>query len=710
MSQPRARKTRPQAAPSAGQPLYFNRELSWLAFNQRVLDEAVGSRWPLLERLKFLAIHSNNLDEFFMIRVSGLHEQLEADIARRSIDGLTPAEQLTRIRALVLKQVEQEYSILSRDLLPALERAGVRLRAYKSLDHEMRRRAREYFHRSVFPVLTPLAVDPGHPFPFLSNLSLSLAIEARDPDSDERKFARVKVPEVLPRFIRLETLGDGEVEPADNSAANYLPLEDLIAENLDELFPGMEILGCHPFRITRDMDLEFREEEARDLLETVDRELRRRKFGAAVRLEVAKGVPARVRHLLVEKLEITDDDLYECDGPLGLAGFFSIAGLNRPDLRDPTFTPQIHPAMAGPDFFGAIRAGDILNHRPYQSFVPLLNFLRAAAEDPQVLAIKMTLYRTGDHSDIVPTLISAAENGKQVAVSIELKARFDEQTNIAGARRMEEAGIHVFFGSAEVKTHVKATMAVRREKDELRRYIHLSTGNYNAATSRTYTDLGFFTADHDIADDISEMFNSLSGFSRTPSFSKIAVAPLNLADTIIEKIEAQTERARKGQPACIFAKLNAIEDKKTIDALYAASQAGVSINLCVRGICCLRPGLPGLSENIRVFSIVGRFLEHERVAVFGPPGEEEFYFSSADWMPRNFRHRVEIMVPIEDDRLRNQVRRFTIEPALADNCSARDLDSEGVWHRRQPAAGEPERNAQHSVLAHFSQRQLQRVV
>jgi len=687
--------------------LYFNREISWLAFNERVLEEAFDARWPLLERLKFLSIFSNNLDEFFMIRVSGLHEQLEARVAERSADGLTVREQLTRIGQIVRDQIARVSELLSRTVLPGLAEKGVRILDWKSLDADTRRRARSYFRRAVFPVLTPLAVDPGHPFPFLSNLSISLAVEARDPDSKERRFARVKVPEILPRFVPLGAIERARREPSEAGADDFLLLEELIAADLDDLFPGMEVLGCHPFRVTRDMDMEIREEEAHDLLSIVDREIRRRKFGAVVRLEVSPGVPDRIRALLLQKLEIDPEDLYETEGPLGLSAFSAIASLDRPELRDSPFSADIPAALTEePDIFKAIAAGDILLHHPYDSFTPVLDFLRKAAADPFVLAIKMTLYRTGSDSQIARALIQAAENGKQVAVCIELKARFDEENNIVWARALERAGVHVFYGAAGIKTHAKAALVVRREKEKLVRYVHLSTGNYNAGTAKVYTDTGLFTASPEFGEDASELFNSLSGFSKKSNYRKLAVAPSTLLESVLAKIDGQTARAREGKPARSFAKLNSLVDAGVIRALYRASRAGVPVDLNVRGICCLRPGVPGVSENIRVFSVVGRFLDHDRVFVFGPEGEEEFFLSSADWMPRNFYRRVEVMFPIEDPRLRERLRKEIFDLALADNSRARDLGPDGIYRRRQPATGDPEVDVQLTLLERSRRRGL----
>ncbi|HEY6476362.1 MAG TPA: polyphosphate kinase 1 [Polyangia bacterium] len=703
----------PTALDLANPALYINRETSWLAFNARVLDQALDARWPLLERLKFLAIYSSNLDEFFMIRVSGLHEQLEAAaLVEASPDGLSAREQLGRIGQIIRGQLDTAAALLADDLLPALEARGIRLHDWNSLDADTKRLARKYFRRSVFPVVTPLAVDPGHPFPFLSNLSLSLAVEARDPETKERKFARIKVPEILPRFVPFEAFDPDRAGPSAtmkiDGPCHFLPLEQLLAANLDDLFPGMEILGTYPFRVTRDMDYDILEDEAHDLLSIVDREIRRRRFGACVRLEVAAGIPDRVRRLLIEKLSIDEEDVYESSGPLGLRGLMSIAGLARPELRDPPFVARL-PGELGEksDLFAIIRKGDLLLHHPYDSFGPVLSFLRQAADDPDVLAIKMTLYRTGANAEVVRSLIRAAENHKQVAVSVEIKARFDEENNIAWARALERAGAHVFFGHADMKTHAKAALVVRREGEGLRRYVHLGTGNYNEGTSRLYTDLGLFTCDPEFGEDLSEFFNGLSGFSKKAHHRKLAVAPTALADAILAKIEAQSARARAGKPAAIFAKLNALVDGRVIQALYRASGAGVRITLCVRGVCCLRPGIPGVSDNIRVMSILGRFLEHERVLVFGPPGEEELFLSSADWMPRNLHRRVEILFPVESPALREQIKQEVLEPARADNAYAYDMNAEGAYTRRVTADGETSRGAQGEVFDRIVRRTLQ---
>jgi len=660
----------------------FSRELSWLRFNERVLEEATDPRWPLLERVKFLAIFHRNLDEFFMIRVAGLHTRLEMGEVKPGPEGLTAREELEQVGSAVRRLLRSASALFTGELLPALESAGVRLCGYGTSAADALAEAADYYHSTVFPILTPLAVDPGHPFPFLSNLSLSLAVEVEDPHNGKRRFARVKVPESLPRFVPVR--GD-----------RFVLLEDLIAANLDSLFPGMRIVSVYPFRITRDMDIAFLESEVDDLLQVIDREVRRRRFGDVVRLEVDSRTPEPIRRFLLDKLQLGPGDLYECSPPLGAHALMALSGLQRPDLRDPPFLPAPRLELVEGDIFAAIRAGDVLLHHPYDSFAPVLAFLRQAATDPDVLAIKMTLYRTGAGSDIVKSLETAAENGKQVAVAIELKARFDERTNIEWARALERVGAHVFYGDAELKIHAKAALVVRREGDRILRYVHLSTGNYNAGTSRLYTDVGLLTCAAGIGDDVSELFNALSGFA-WPKYRELAVAPAELAPRLVKLIGEQAGRARAGKPARIFAKMNALVDIEIIEALYAASQAGVQIDLEVRGICCLRPGVKGLSERIRVFSVVGRFLEHSRVFVFGPEGEEQVFLSSADWMPRNLHRRVELMFPVQHPDLRQRLCREVLDPALSDNCRARELDASGIYRRRTPAPGEAERDAQHT--------------
>jgi polyphosphate kinase len=674
--------------------LYLNRELSWLAFNERVLDQARDRNWPVLERLKFLAIFGSNLDEFFMIRVSGLHEQLQSQAPSTAPDGLSAVEQLTRIRGEVSRQTQAAVALWLTDLSPELAKNEIRVRTFAELSPEQQKWARAYFRRAVFPVLTPLAVDPVHPFPFLSNLSLSLAVEAENPITLERRFARIKVPESLPRFVLIGTGGD-EAPKHTEGAADYVALEDLIGGNLGDLFPGVNIVGCYPFRVTRDMDLDILEDEAADLLATIDRELRKRRFGAAVRLELSPGVPDRIRRLFLEKLEIDEDDVYESAGLLGLSGLMALSQIPRADLHDAPLTPRVpHELSEQSDPFAAIRQNDFLLHHPYEAFTPVLTFLRRAAEDPNVLAIKMTLYRAGSNSEAVKALMRAAENGKQVAVSIELKARFDEENNIGWARALERAGVHVFYGAAGLKTHAKVLLVVRREGSELRRYVHLSTGNYNATTARFYTDTGKFTIDADIGEDASELFNSLSGFSTSFRYRKLSVAPVTLRKTLLDHVRGQAERALLGKPARIVAKLNALVDPEMIRELYKASRAGVSIELIVRGVCCLRPQLPGLSERIRVSSLLGRFLEHERVFLFGPEGEEEFFLSSADWMPRNLDRRVEVLFPVQSEAIRMRIRNECLLPLELDNQRVYEMAADGSYHRRVPAENQPPIDAQ----------------
>ncbi len=683
----------PPAAELSDPSLYVNRELSWLAFNDRVLDQVRDARWPLLERLKFLAIHGSNLDEFYMIRVSGLHEQLDAAVSAKQADGLEVRDLLAQIRERAQRQLNEASRLYREVLLPSLREARIHVKALHELSDDEQRFSREYFRASVFPVLTPLGVDPVHPFPFLSNLSLSLAVELHDRSTSEHRFARVKVPESLPRFVAV----GGRSEDLD---ATFVPIEDLIGQNLTDLFPGLEIRGCHPFRVTRDMDLDVLEDAADDLLAAVDLSVRRRRFGAAVRLEVSPLLPSHIRQLLLEKLEIEADDLYEVDGPLGLSGLFQLASIARADLRDPPLLQRVPLAwLERADPFSVIRAGDVCLHHPYDSFAPVLELLAFAAQDPSVLAIKMTLYRAGSDAEAIRALVRAAENGKQVAVSIELKARFDEANNVAWARTLERAGAHVFYSAADVKTHAKALLIVRREGSELRRYVHLSTGNYNAATARLYTDFALMTCDPALGEDVTELFNSLSGFSLSPRYRVLTVAPTLLRSKLLELIDAQAELARAGGRGRIFAKMNALVDADVVRALYRASCAGVRIDLVVRGPCSLRPGLPGVSDNVRVRSLLGRFLEHERVFVFGAEGEEELYLASADWMPRNLDRRVELMFPLRSEALRRQVLEECVWPLSHEDSGAYVMSSDGTYRRPPAPEGGPRPDAQDLVLS-----------
>ncbi len=682
--------------------LYFNREISWLAFNRRVLEEALDPAWPLLERLKFLAIFHSNLDEFFMIRVSGLHEQLEAAVTERSADGLSAQEQLRIICETARGDCDLAVATLTQDVLPKLRQQGVRLLRWEELETARRKELTDYFESVVFPVLTPLAFDPAHPFPFLSNLSLSLAVELSDKEQGKPFFARVKVPPSLPRLV-----------PVPGGAGNdsdFVLLEDLVEAHVSSLFPGMKIRGASAFRVTRDADFDLREEEAGDLLRSVAENVRQRRFGAAIRLEVDKRCPDTVRDLLRRQLELDAEDLYEVDGPLGASDFLALLRLERPDLKDADFLPGSRAFFASPaDGFEAIRQKDVLLHHPYDSFDPVLRFLEGAAEDPDVLAIKMTLYRTGTDSPLVAALTRAAENGKQVAVLVELQARFDEEKNIQWARSLERAGVHVAYGVEGLKTHAKIALVVRREGSAMRRYVHIGTGNYNRATSRVYTDLGLFTARPEFGLDASELFNFLTGFSKRTRYKRLSVAPFSLHEKVLSLIDREAEKAREGRPAAITAKMNSLVDPKVIRALYRASTAGVPVTLAVRGICCLRPGVSGVSENIRVSSIVGRFLEHSRAFSFGVGDEEEIFLSSADWMPRNFFRRVELMVPVLDAQAREKIRLEVFEPIRADNSRARDLQSDGTYVRRTPSSGAPAVDAQQSILERLARRGLRAV-
>ncbi len=678
--------------------LYLNRELSWLEFNRRVLHEAIDPRTPLLERVKFLAIFSSNLDEFFQVRVAGVREQVAAGVLASVADGLTPEAQLDAIRSAVREMVSAHSRVLVDEVLPELARHGVVIHpGFESLPEEEQRHLTSWFQTNVFPVLTPLAVDPAHPFPHISNLSLSLAVTLIDADGEER-FARVKVPSLLPRWVPL------------TKPMHYLPLEQLIGAHLEALFPGVRLVGWHLFRITRNTDLTLETgqgelDEAEDLLELIQEEIKNRRFGEVVRLEVHKSMPDNVRQLLIaefnedhygEGLALTGADIFEFPGILDATGLMTIAGLDIPPLRDEPFVPATPRRLAGErDIFSVIREGDLLLHHPFDSFETTVQHLIAvASEDPDVLAIKITLYRTG--SEIARLLAHAAELGKQVAILIELQARFDEEANISWAKRFEDIGVHVSYGDAGLKTHGKVLLIVRREGDSIRRYVHIGTGNYNPRTARLYTDFGLLTADTEIGADVSDLFNVLTGFAIPSGYRKLSVAPRWMKANLLENIAREAEHARQGRKARIVAKMNALVDPDVIEALYRASAAGVDIDLIVRGICCLRPGVPGVSDRIRVISIVGRFLEHSRAVVYRNGGREEVFITSGDWMPRNLDRRVEVAVPIEDPRHRGEIRRI-LELMLADNRQAWEMQSDGGYVQRRPAPGEPERGT-HRLL------------
>ncbi|MGB8687837.1 MAG: polyphosphate kinase 1 [Microcoleus sp.] len=721
MSKPKKTTTKNYTEINLSDPqYYFNRELSWLEFNNRVLHEALDPRTPLLERLKFLAIFSSNLDEYFMVRVAALKQQVEAQVSKLTSDGSTPQQQLDAISKRLLPMVSQQHSYFEQTLRPKLATSGIYILDYIDLNQEQRNYLHRYFQEQVFPVLTPLAVDPSHPFPYLSNLSLNLAVVVRDPDSQEELFARVKVPEVLPRFLSLP--GDLQWPQKGKSAVwTGVPLEQVIAHNLEALFPGMDIQEYHPFRITRNADLTVEEDEADDLLLAIEQELRKRRFGgSAVRMEVQAIMPRGLREMLVEELALCDQDVYVVEGLLGLKDLMSFVGLPVPELKDPVWTPVVPPRLRnsdrkdldesmshsddGEDIFTVIRRGDLMLHHPYHSFrATVQRFITEAAHDRSVLAIKMTLYRTSGDSPIVNALIEAAQNGKQVAVLVELKARFDEENNINWARKLEQAGVHVVYGLVGLKTHTKIVMVVRREDGCIRRYVHIGTGNYNPKTAGLYTDLGLLSCRENLGSDLTDLFNYLTGYSRQVSYRNLLVAPVNMRDRFLALIRREAEFCRlqtdSGSGSCgrIVAKMNALVDPQIIVALYEASQAGVKIDLIIRGICCLRPGVEGVSENIKVISIIGRFLEHSRMFYFFNSGDEEVYIGSADWMQRNLTRRVEAIARVEDPTIAKELQEI-LGVMLADNRQAWDLQSGGHYSQRRPPVNCPEVSSQQILM------------
>lgn len=693
---------------------YFSRELSWLEFNYRVLQEALNPRTPLLERLKFMAIFSSNLDEYFMVRVAALKEQVAVQVSKLSADGRTPQEQLDLICQRLAPMAKQQHQHFEQVMRPLLAEHGIYLLDYIDLNQEQRVYLQGYFEEQIFPVLTPLAVDPGHPFPYISNLSLNLAVVVKDVENEEELFARVKVPNVLPRFIALPQ----ELQLAKPEQPTHwtgVPLEQVIAHNLEFLFPGMSILEYYPFRITRNADLGIEEDEADDLMLAIEQELRKRRFGGSVvRMEVHQTMPETVREVLRTELELQPQDIYEVEGTLNLRDLFSLLDLPLPNLKDPIWVPVIParlrklnqrgvdlhegPIEEGEDFFSIIRRQDLMVHHPYHSFAASVQqFIEQAAHDPQVLAIKMTLYRTTGDSPILNSLIAAAENGKQVAVLVELKARFDEENNINWARKLEKVGVHVVYGLVGLKTHTKVVLVVRREEQHIRRYVHIGTGNYNPKTAKVYTDLGLFSCREELGADLTDLFNYLTGYSRQQSYRQLMVAPVNMRDRMIALIHREREHCNNGYPSRIVAKMNALVDPKVIAALYAASQAGVPIDLIVRGTCCLRPGLKGISETIRVLSVVGRFLEHSRIFYFHNRGSEEVFLGSADWMTRNLERRVEAITPVEDPEIVKDLQEI-LGTMLSDNVQAWELQSDGSYVRRQPLEDAPELNSQKILM------------
>jgi polyphosphate kinase len=672
--------------------LYINRELSLLEFQQRVLEEAKDEAVPLLERVKFLSILGSNLDEFFMVRVAALKNQVDAGILDKGPDGLSPTQQIEAIRERVIRLMEEAH-ICRRDLFASLDTKGIRLCEYADLSESQREHLERYFADTIYPVLTPLAFDPGRPFPHISNLSLNLSILIRDPRGNEH-FARLKVPDTLPQLLPLQRTMRGNGRPQ-----SFVWIEQVIQANLQQLFPGMEVVESHPFHITRDADTVIQELEAGDLLETVEEGVRKRRFGQVVRLKVPQEMPDSLLDILRQNLETEDEDIYRIQGPLSLARLRHLSSLDRPELKEPPFSPAGLGGMSSDDdIFARIRRGDILVHHPFDSFQPVVDFLRTAAKDPNVLAIKMTLYRVGKNAPVVEALLEAMENGKQVAVLVELKARFDEESNIEWARALEREGVHVVYGLVGLKIHGKVALVVRRENDIIRRYVHMGTGNYNAVTAHLYTDLGLFTTDPDIGADASDLFNFLTGYSAKSDYRKLLVAPVNLRSRLQQLIRREIKNAQQGKPARLIFKMNALVDPPIIRLLYEASQAGVQVDLLARGICCLRPGIPGVSENIRVRSIVGRFLEHTRIFYFFNAGEEEMYLGSADLMPRNINRRVEVLFPIEKPALLRYLRDKVLAVYLADNVKARIMQPDGSYSRVAPAKGEKVLNSQMVLL------------
>ncbi len=675
--------------------LYVNRELSLLEFQRRVLEEAEDDRNPLLERAKFLAIFGSNLDEFFMVRASGIRRQVLSHVATVTANGMTPREELAAIRKQSLGLYATAQGFLRRRLLPQLNREGIHLLDYARLDATQRARADSYFREVIHPVLTPLAVDPGHPFPHISNLSLNLAIVIRDPKGRER-FARLKVPDTLPRLVPLRKSSGGERKDGTLPRHHYFVwIEQVIEANLAPLFPGMEVVSAHPFRVVRDADIEIQEIEADDLLETMQQGIRRRKFGSVVQVAIYDSMPPGVREQLLENLEVRASDLYVMQAPLGLSALWQVYhGVERHELKFPPyrpFVPKVFRKLAQPaDVFDAIRAGNILLHHPYDSFEPVVEFLRAAARDPQVLAIKQTLYRVGRNSPVVDALLEAAEQGKQVAVLVELSARFDEESNIGWARLLEQTGVHVVYGLVGLKTHSKVAMVVRREGEGIRRYLHLATGNYNPVTAGMYEDIGVFSCDETMGVDATDLFNYLTGYSTKHDYRKLLVAPVTLRTRLEELIDREIAHAEAGRPARMVLKANSLVDPDVIRRLYRASQAGVKIELLIRGICCLRPGWPGVSDNITVVSTVGRYLEHSRIFFFRNGGDEEVYLGSADLMQRNLNHRVEVVFPVEAPEHRRYLASQAFEAYRQDNVKARRMLVDGTYERvAREEGGEP---------------------
>ncbi len=699
----REEKPRGKAVNLNHRTYYLNRELSWLQFDERVLEEALDAKNPLLERVKFLSIFSSNLDEFFMIRVSGLRRQLAGGALHAPPDGMSPAEQLTAIRDRLDPALDQAADCWTNEIRPQLKREGIKILNHEDLKSKQRKLLRKLFKREIFPALTPLAFDPGHPFPHISNLSINLAVVVKDPGHGER-FARVKVPHMFPRFVRIPSEEKADTQERlgleGHSFSNFVPLEEVVAENLDTLFPGLEIDSAYPFRVTRDADVEIEEDEASDLLAAMETVVGQRHFGSAIRLEIDARMPDRIREILTKNLGLAPYQVYAVNGPLGHSDLMQFVSLDRPELKDPPFKPVVSPALAGAkSIFSILKHRNVLLYHPFDSFSPVVDFLQEAAADPDVVAIKQTLYRVGPNSPIVQSLREARENGKQVSVLVELKARFDEENNIVWARALERAGVHVVYGVMGLKTHAKMCLVVRREPEGLKRYIHLGTGNYNPVTARIYSDIGYLTSDPDLAADVSQLFNALTGYSRKEEYRQLLVAPGNMRQQILDCIQREIEQHKKTGNGYLAFKMNALVDKACIKALYEASRAGVRVDLQVRGICCLRPGVARVSENINVTSVVGRFLEHVRIFYFRNGGDEEIFLGSADLMPRNLDGRVESLFPVNDKRLKRAIRDDILFLHLKDNLQSSRLLPDGSYERVKVEADEPPLSSQEWLLA-----------
>jgi polyphosphate kinase len=690
---------------------YFNRELSWLEFNRRVLAEALDKRTPLLERLKFMAIFSSNLDEFFMVRVAALKQQVAANVTKLSADGRNPRQQLEAIAETLNPMIQEQHQHFEKVLKKELIKSGIHIINYVDLNQEQRAYINQFFEDYIFPVLTPLAVDPSHPFPYISNLSLNLAVVLKDPTLNKELFARVKIPKVLSRFVALpEELR--QRHKGKPGVWTGIPIEQIVTHNLEYLFPGMNILESYAFRVTRNADLSVEEDEADDLLLAIEKELQKRRLGGScVRLEIEASIPSEIRSTIIHELDLEESDVYDIDGLVSLGDLMSFLALPLPELKDKPWSSVLPPRLnwlqeqaeengegnEGQNFFDVIRQGDLLVHHPYHSFSnTVLRFVTEAASDPDVLAIKMTLYRTSGDSPIIKALIAAAQNDKQVVVLVELKARFDEENNILWAKKLEKSGVHVVYGVTGLKTHTKITLVVRQEKEKIRRYVHIGTGNYNPKTAKIYTDLGLLSCREDLGADLTDLFNFLTGYSRQKSYRQLLVAPVNLRERMIEMINREADNCRQGKAGRIVAKMNSLVDQEVIQALYQASQVGVEIDLIIRGICCLRPGLPKFSDNIRVISIIGRFLEHSRIFYFHNNGKEEIYIGSADWMTRNLSRRVEAVTPIESSELFKDLQEI-LGVMLADNRKAWELQSDGTFIQRKPPK-ESETQSSHDIF------------